>query len=90
MSKPLFPLPNLGQRLRELTGELHNGSGLVILRGLVASKYSDIETVLLYLGVSSHVAEKVGCQDRKGTLISKAVVPGFAQCWRSDAHPCPV
>jgi hypothetical protein len=32
--------------------------------------YSDLDNVLMYLGISSYFGEQRGCQDRGGTLLS--------------------
>lgn len=60
-----FPLPNLHAALREISNELHNGRGFKVLRGLPVSKHSREENVIIYAGVSSHIASIRGRQDHQ-------------------------
>lgn len=64
-----FPLPNLAGRLIEASETIHNGTGLVVLRGLNPDKYSNFDNILLYLGVTSYIAETRGMQDFDGRMI---------------------
>lgn len=70
LNKPLgeinqetFPLPNLHKTLREISNEIHNGHGFKVVRGVPVTKYSREENVIIYAGVSSHVAPIRGRQD---------------------------
>ncbi|KAF1986479.1 Clavaminate synthase-like protein [Aulographum hederae CBS 113979] len=69
VSRLTFPLPKLGNRLKAVSIELHKGRGFSVLRGLEPRKYSAFDNVLIYLGVTSYVAEKRGCQDSSGNMI---------------------
>jgi hypothetical protein len=69
ISKSLFPLPNLGPKLDKLSEDIHSGQGIIVLRGLEPGRYTDLENVILYTGISSYIAEKRGCQDRGGTML---------------------
>ncbi|KAK3337963.1 hypothetical protein B0H65DRAFT_591981 [Neurospora tetraspora] len=69
VSKDNFPLPNLGSKLEEVADIIHNGRGFVILRGLEPDKYSSVDNILLYLGVTSYIAETRGMQDFDGRMI---------------------
>jgi hypothetical protein len=40
-----------------------------VLRGLQPGKYSNLDNILLYLGVTSYIAEKRGMQDFDGRMI---------------------
>jgi hypothetical protein len=64
-----FPLPNLYYRLIEASEIIHNGRGFVVLRGLDPDKYTSFDNILLYLGVTSYIAEKRGMQDFDGRMI---------------------
>jgi hypothetical protein len=48
---------------------IHDGRGFVVLRGLQPDKYSNFDNILLYLGVTSYIAEKRGMQDFDGRMI---------------------
>ncbi|KAK4183083.1 hypothetical protein QBC35DRAFT_130317 [Podospora australis] len=64
-----FPLPNLGARLNEASDIVHNGRGFVVLRGLQPDKYNSLDNILLYLGITSYIAETRGMQDFDGRMI---------------------
>jgi hypothetical protein len=72
LNKPLgyinqetFPLPRLNSKLRDISKELHLGHGFKVLRGLPVSKHTREDNVIIYAGVSSHVAPIRGRQDSK-------------------------
>ncbi|GJD03995.1 taurine catabolism dioxygenase TauD [Colletotrichum higginsianum] len=65
ISQETFPLPNLHQTLREISDEIHNGHGFKVVRGVPVDKYSREENVIIYAGVSSHVAPVRGRQDNQ-------------------------
>jgi hypothetical protein len=64
-----FPLPKLGDRLRQVAHTLHSGLGFSVLRGLEPTKYSALDNVLIYLGITSYIAQTRGCQDSSGNMI---------------------
>lgn len=64
-----FPLPTLGPRLDHVSEIIHEGRGFVVLRGLQPEKYSNLDNILLYLGVTSYIAETRGMQDFDGRMI---------------------
>ncbi|KAK1836860.1 hypothetical protein QBC39DRAFT_272118 [Podospora conica] len=69
VDKTTFPLPNLAPRLHEVAETIHHGRGFVVLRGLQPAKYSNQDNILLYLGVTSYIAETRGMQDFDGRMI---------------------
>jgi hypothetical protein len=70
MAKDLFPLETLGLLLEEVSKDLHTGRGLTILRGLIPTKYTSWENVVIFAGISSYLGEQRGCQDRYGNMLS--------------------
>ncbi|KAK0627473.1 hypothetical protein B0T14DRAFT_512679 [Immersiella caudata] len=64
-----FPLHILGPRLAEVSKIIHEGRGFAVLRGLNPVKYSSMDNILLYLGVTSYIAETRGMQDFDGRMI---------------------
>ncbi|KAL2267138.1 hypothetical protein VTJ83DRAFT_4415 [Remersonia thermophila] len=64
-----FPLPTLKQKLTEVSETIHDGRGFVVLRGLQPEKYSNLDNILLYLGVTSYIAGTRGMQDFDGRMI---------------------
>ncbi|KAF7563594.1 hypothetical protein G7046_g508 [Stylonectria norvegica] len=65
-----FPLPTLARRLGASAEALHLGRGFFVIRGLDALNYSVEDSVTVFLGLASHIAEKRGFQDRKGNMLS--------------------
>ena len=63
LSPVTFPLPKLHRALREISHEVHNGYGFKVLRGLPVDNYTREENVIIYAGLSSHVAPIRGRQD---------------------------
>ena len=71
LTKELFSLPNLTHKLDMVSRDLHQGHGLVIIRGLKPSKYSALDNALLFAGLASHVGEQRGAQDDSGNMLSR-------------------
>ena len=65
VSQDTFPLPNVHRALRDISHEIHNGHGFKVLRGLPVAKHSREDNVIIYAGVSSHVAPIRGRQDHQ-------------------------
>ncbi|GKZ35500.1 hypothetical protein AbraIFM66950_006162 [Aspergillus brasiliensis] len=72
LNKPLgeitphtFPLPSLHPILRDISKQVHNGHGFKVIRGLPVENYTREENVIIYTGLSSHVAPIRGRQDNK-------------------------
>jgi hypothetical protein len=64
-----FPLPTLQHKLQPLTLLLHRGRGFFSIRGLRPCDYSPEDNIIIFLGISSYVAEKKGKQDDEGNLF---------------------
>ncbi|KAI0152987.1 TfdA family taurine catabolism dioxygenase TauD [Xylariaceae sp. FL1272] len=60
-----FPLPTLHSELRRLSDELHSGHGFFVIRGVKVDEHSREDNVIIYLGISSHIAAQRGRQDHK-------------------------
>ncbi|KAH8587384.1 TfdA family taurine catabolism dioxygenase TauD [Bisporella sp. PMI_857] len=60
-----FPLPTLHPELRRLSDELHNGHGFFVIRGLDPDAHTREENVIIYVGLSVHIAPQLGRQDHK-------------------------
>ncbi|KAK1987605.1 TfdA family taurine catabolism dioxygenase TauD [Colletotrichum cereale] len=65
ISQETFPLPKLHAELRKLSYELHNGHGFFVIRGLRVDEHTREENVIIYAGLSSHIAPQRGRQDRQ-------------------------
>jgi hypothetical protein len=71
VSRETFPLPNLARKLEDIALEIHDGIGFTILRGLEPRRYSALDNVLIYLGVTSYIAPIRGVQNSSGNMLSK-------------------
>jgi hypothetical protein len=71
VSRETFPLPNLVNKLEEVALEIHDGIGFTILRGLEPRRYSALDNVLIYLGVTSCIAPIRGVQNSSGNMLSE-------------------
>jgi hypothetical protein len=66
-----FPLPTLGPKLKELSGDVHSGKGFCVIRGIDPATYSVEDLTLAYLGVQSYIAEQRGRQDKRGNMLGQ-------------------
>lgn len=71
-----FPLPVLGTYLEKASERIYNGIGILVLRGLDVGRYSAEDLVIIFLGVSSYIAEQRGVQDRYGHKLHHLVDNG--------------
>jgi hypothetical protein len=63
ISQETFPLKNLHQALRGISNDIHNAFGFKVLRGLPVAKHSPEDNIIIYAGVSAHIAPIRGRQD---------------------------
>jgi hypothetical protein len=66
-----FPLGQLGNKLRDICHEVHNGKGFFVIRGLDPAKYTVEDSTAIFLGIQSYIAEQRARQDDKGNMIGK-------------------
>ncbi|KAK4171544.1 hypothetical protein QBC36DRAFT_92395 [Triangularia setosa] len=57
-----FPLPNLHKTLREISKEIHMGHGFKVIRGAPVMAHTREENIIIYAGISSHIAPIRGRQ----------------------------
>jgi hypothetical protein len=65
VSQTTFPLPTLSPILRQQAHALSSGRGFFVLRGLPVDNYTTEESIIIYAGISSHIASNRGRQDNK-------------------------
>ncbi|KAK0643966.1 hypothetical protein B0T16DRAFT_332896 [Cercophora newfieldiana] len=65
ISQNTFPLPTLHPKLREISNEIHNGHGFKVVRGIPVHLHTREENIIIYAGVSAHVAPIRGRQDHQ-------------------------
>ena len=63
-----IPLPGVARRLAKIEGELVDGRGFVLLRGLPRERYSQAELELIYWGLGMHLGEPWP-QNAKGHVL---------------------
>ncbi len=69
-SRDAFPLPVLGPVLAGMLGELEDGRGFTLLRGLPVKKYDEPALYRLYWGIAVHLGDMIS-QNAKGDLIGR-------------------
>ncbi|KAJ5947176.1 hypothetical protein N7466_000191 [Penicillium verhagenii] len=60
-----FPLPSLHPTLRSASDNLHSGYGFTLIRGVPVDQYSREENIIIYVGISAHIAVIRGRQDHQ-------------------------
>ncbi|KAJ4340585.1 hypothetical protein N0V95_007460 [Ascochyta clinopodiicola] len=76
---------NLARKLSTISKELHEGSGVVVLRGLEAARFNDEEAVIAFAGVCSYIAPERATDSYANQTLShvrdatKEVVPVWAK-----------
>jgi hypothetical protein len=63
-----FPLPRTQGLIADIRDELENGSGMVLLRGLPAARYSEAELRCLWMGLGANLGTPV-FQNNRGELM---------------------
>ncbi|KID63208.1 taurine catabolism dioxygenase TauD, partial [Metarhizium hybridum] len=69
VSKANFPLPNLTERLEKCSKILHDGRGFFVIKGIDMSHYTVEDSIVIYLGIASYIADQRGIQDREGNVL---------------------
>lgn len=80
VTRDTFPLPRLKVKLENIAKTLHHGIGFTVLRGLEPRKYSRLDNAIIYLGITSYIAEIRGCQDSSGNMFSMSSHLGYQLC----------
>lgn len=70
-----FPLPVLGPKLAQLSDELEDGRGFVLLRGLPIERYSEDDINAIYYGIGLNLGQPVA-QNPKGDLLGQVMNVG--------------
>lgn len=69
ITKSNFLLPTLGPKLHTISQEVHHGRGFAVIRGLEPANFCVEDLTMIYLGIASHVADRIGRQDRNGNAL---------------------
>jgi hypothetical protein len=77
ITRELFPLPTLGPELVEITRELVDGRGMVLIRGFPVARYSKERASAVYWGVGTHLGLPWP-QNAKGHLLGDVTDQGRA------------
>lgn len=65
ITQETFPLPNLNPKLRAISDEIHNGHGFKVVRGVPVQSHTREENIIIFAGISAHIASIPGRQDRQ-------------------------
>jgi hypothetical protein len=74
----LFPLPRLKRDIDFLLGEIENGMGFKLLRGIARGRYSDEECEIIYWGLGVHFGMPIS-QNGRGHLLGHVRDEGRTQ-----------
>jgi hypothetical protein len=58
--------------------EVYLGRGFTIIRGLNPDDYSPEDLTIIFLGLSSYIAERRGKQDQRGSMLGKFITLALA------------
>ncbi|ODA79065.1 hypothetical protein RJ55_04656 [Drechmeria coniospora] len=70
VSPATFPLGGLARQLQNVAQSVHGGLGFTVIQGLDMAQYSIKDSVIIFLGIASHIADKRGYQDTKGNILA--------------------
>jgi hypothetical protein len=75
ITRDTFPLPTLGPELARVTGDLIDGRGVVLIRGLPVERYGKDRASAIYWGVGAHLG-RPWPQNAKGHLLGDVTDQG--------------
>ena len=70
-----FPLPTMAARLDDVAGELVDGRGFAVIRGLPVDRYCDDDAATIYWGGGTHLG-RPWPQNKKGHLLGDVTDQG--------------
>ncbi|KAI8957034.1 Clavaminate synthase-like protein [Daldinia sp. FL1419] len=70
VTRASFPLPHLRDSLDKCALEVHDGSGLCIVRGLNPEKYTVEDNIVLFLAIAGYIGDERGLQNSQGDMLS--------------------
>ena len=65
----------LGDKLRDMARTIYHGQGFVFIRGLDPAKYTSIDNIIVFNGITSYISAIRGCQDDYGNMLGKHTPP---------------
>ncbi len=77
-----FPLPRLGDRLRQLRGEVLHGRGFSLIQGLPIGAYSKEEAARVFFGIGAHMGS-LRSQNAEGHVLGH--VCDLSHDYKNDA-----
>ena len=63
-----FPMPGLGEKLRQAQNDLQHGFGFTMIRGIPVERYDMQQAAIAYFGIGTHLGEAVS-QNAKGHAL---------------------
>jgi putative N-acetylmannosamine-6-phosphate epimerase len=71
VSAETFQFPELHDKLRQVTQEINQGRGYVVIRGLDQADLSATDQIVVFLGLASHIGGARGLQNEKGHVLGQ-------------------
>lgn len=65
----------LEEKLASISKELHQGQGVVVLRGLEAANFNDEEAVIAFAGVCSYICPERATDSYANQTLSTSAFP---------------
>jgi len=86
ITRSTFYLPTLRTKLEAISTAVHDGQGFFVLRGWQPDKFSQFENALVFVGISSYIAEKRGRQNQRGMILSELsiIMPYNSTKWKTN------
>ncbi|KAL8409424.1 hypothetical protein RB594_007743 [Gaeumannomyces avenae] len=76
VTRDMFPLPTLQEKLRSVCDDVYDGRGFAILRGLDPDALGVNDFNTIYLGISSYIGGRLGRQDQGGSMLMHVILSG--------------
>ena len=77
-----FPLPlGFAAQLRALSAELHDGTGFVVVRGLIPDDYDERQSIIAFGGITSYIGRQ-RATDPQGHTLSICLI--HIEAWEGD------
>ncbi|KAG2412838.1 hypothetical protein HFD88_010395 [Aspergillus terreus] len=80
-----FHLPSLHPILRDISNNIHRGTGFSLVRGIPVDQYSREDKVIIYVGLSSHIGCIRGRQDHQNNSVPADVMIAHIMDFSSSA-----
>ncbi|OAR01570.1 hypothetical protein LLEC1_07584 [Akanthomyces lecanii] len=70
INRSTFHLPSLHAKLEAISKDIHSGFGFFVVRGWQSAEFSQADNAIVFVGISSYIAEKRGRQNQRGMMLT--------------------